>query len=121
MEGYAANGLKHCVRPTDMTGKSAGMILRKINPQAWHDAEALHLAETCAWLRHLSLDASTRAAALLAQRASARGGSGARRAGGGVVRPPRVPAAERREVWRSMQARGQGGGTEKRAAAAPAN
>ena len=26
--GYAANGVKHCVRPIDMTGKSAAIILR---------------------------------------------------------------------------------------------
>ena len=25
---YAANGIKHCVRPCDMTGKSAAIILR---------------------------------------------------------------------------------------------
>lgn len=25
---YAANGIKHCIRPTDMTGKSAAIILR---------------------------------------------------------------------------------------------
>lgn len=37
--GYAANGIKHCVRPMDMSGKSAGMILRRINPRAWKDAE----------------------------------------------------------------------------------
>jgi hypothetical protein len=27
-ESYAANGIKHCVRPCDMTGKSAAIILR---------------------------------------------------------------------------------------------
>ena len=26
--GYAANGVKHCIRPCDMAGKSAAMILR---------------------------------------------------------------------------------------------
>jgi hypothetical protein len=30
---YAANGVKHCVRPMDMAGRSAGLILRRINPQ----------------------------------------------------------------------------------------
>jgi hypothetical protein len=25
---YAANGIKHCVRPCDMTGKSAAIIMR---------------------------------------------------------------------------------------------
>ncbi|KAI3425137.1 hypothetical protein D9Q98_008908 [Chlorella vulgaris] len=95
--GYAANGLKHCVRPTDMAGKSAGMILRQINPTAWKAAEQLHLEETCAWLRCLSLNSSARAEALLAQR-SAAGGRAV-----GAARQPRVPAAERREIWRAMQ------------------
>ena len=26
--GYSANGIKHCVRPCDMTGKSAALIMR---------------------------------------------------------------------------------------------
>jgi hypothetical protein len=30
--GYAANGIKHCIRPQDMTGKSAAMILRQMHP-----------------------------------------------------------------------------------------
>ena len=30
--GYAANGIKHCVRPCDMTGKSCAIILRQIHP-----------------------------------------------------------------------------------------
>lgn len=37
--GYAANGIKHCVRPMDMSGKSAGLILRRINTQARAAAE----------------------------------------------------------------------------------
>ena len=28
---YAANGIKHCVRPVDMTGKSAAIILRQMH------------------------------------------------------------------------------------------
>lgn len=28
---YAANGVKHCVRPCDMTGKSAAVILRQMH------------------------------------------------------------------------------------------
>lgn len=28
---YAANGIKHCVRPCDMTGKSAAIILRQMH------------------------------------------------------------------------------------------
>jgi len=30
---YAANGVKHCVRPCDMTGKSAAVILRQMHSQ----------------------------------------------------------------------------------------
>jgi len=30
-ESYAANGIKHCVRPCDMTGKSAALILRQMH------------------------------------------------------------------------------------------
>lgn len=30
---YAANGVKHCVRPCDMTGKSAAVILRQMHHQ----------------------------------------------------------------------------------------
>ena len=30
---YAANGVKHCVRPYDMTGKSAAVILRQMHHQ----------------------------------------------------------------------------------------
>jgi hypothetical protein len=29
---YAANGVKHCIRPSDMTGKSAAIILRQMHP-----------------------------------------------------------------------------------------
>lgn len=68
----------------------------------------LHMEETCSWLRCLSLNSSARAAALLAQRRAAAGAGG----GGGLVarnpRPPRVPAAERREMWRVMQVREEG-------------
>ncbi|PRW33616.1 PHD zinc finger-containing [Chlorella sorokiniana] len=97
--GYAANGIKHCVRPMDMSGKSAGMILRRINSRARQEAEQHHLDETCAWLHCLSLDASTRAATLLAQRQSAGGGAGR----AGAARQARTPAVERREIWRVLQ------------------
>ena len=30
---YAANGVKHCVRPCDMTGKSAAIIMRQMHHQ----------------------------------------------------------------------------------------
>jgi len=29
---YAANAIKHCIRPQDMTGKSAALILRQMHP-----------------------------------------------------------------------------------------
>lgn len=61
-----------------------------------------HMEETCAWLRCLSLNTSARAATLLAQRHGAAGGLG----GGRAPRPPRLPAAERREVWRVVQVGG---------------
>jgi hypothetical protein len=80
------------------------MILRRINPHARKEAEQLHVEETCSWLRCLSLNSSTRAATLLAQRRTAAGGgSGAGRAAA-AARQLRVPAAERREIWRIMQA-----------------
>lgn len=37
-DSYAANGIKHCVRPTDMAGKSAALILRRIQPAAMRRA-----------------------------------------------------------------------------------
>jgi hypothetical protein len=40
---YAANGIKHCVRPADMAGKSAALILRRINPAAMAAACELHM------------------------------------------------------------------------------
>ena len=54
--GYAANGVKHCVRPIDMTGKSAAMILRKINTDALDIAENLFWQEVRDKLSSLSLD-----------------------------------------------------------------
>lgn len=30
---YAANGVKHCVRPCDMSGKSAAIIMRQMHHQ----------------------------------------------------------------------------------------
>ena len=29
---YASNGIKHCIRPCDMTGKSSALILRQMHP-----------------------------------------------------------------------------------------
>jgi len=53
--GFAANGVKHCVRPIDMTGKSAAMILRKINEEALVIAEELFWKESLDKLRHMTL------------------------------------------------------------------
>ena len=35
---FAANGVKHCIRPVDMTGKSAAFILRQMHPDCVADA-----------------------------------------------------------------------------------
>ncbi|GLI69492.1 hypothetical protein VaNZ11_014126, partial [Volvox africanus] len=45
-DSYAANGIKHCVRPADMAGKSAALILRGIRPEAMRRARELLLTET---------------------------------------------------------------------------
>eukprot|EP00889_Picochlorum_renovo_P003571 jgi/Picre1/30601/NNA_005962.t1 len=55
-EGFAANGVKHCVRPIDMTGKSAAIILRKINEKSFSIAEDLFWKESLHKLKSLSLD-----------------------------------------------------------------
>ena len=36
---YAANGIKHCVRPVDMTGKSAALIMRQMHKDCVKDAK----------------------------------------------------------------------------------
>ncbi len=55
-KSYAANAIKHCVRPCDMTGKSAGLIMRKINAEALSDAKRYHLDETISWLDDFHFD-----------------------------------------------------------------
>ena len=35
---FAANGVKHCIRPVDMAGKSAAFILRQMHPNCVSDA-----------------------------------------------------------------------------------
>jgi hypothetical protein len=42
---YAANGVKHCVRPADMTGKSAVVLLRRIHPQLLCEAVNIGMDE----------------------------------------------------------------------------
>lgn len=36
---FAANGVKHCIRPMDMAGKSAAFILRQMHNLVVHDAK----------------------------------------------------------------------------------
>lgn len=43
-KGYAANGIKHCIRPVDMTGKSGAFILRQMHK------EAVKVAKKYDWL-----------------------------------------------------------------------
>jgi len=35
---YSANGVKHCIRPQDMAGKSCALILRQMHPSVVRDA-----------------------------------------------------------------------------------
>jgi len=35
---YSANGVKHCIRPCDMTGKSSAVILRQMHPNVVDEA-----------------------------------------------------------------------------------
>lgn len=81
------------VRPQDMTGKSAGVILRRINPLARAAAESLHQEETEAWMRRLSLEHSplhdTAPASTAAVMPLGRPGK-------------QLPAATRRGVWRCL-------------------
>ena len=56
-DGYAVSDIKHCVRPIDMTGKSAVLLLRRIHSCLLEEAfdinanecsqifEAMHLKE----------------------------------------------------------------------------
>lgn len=43
LQDYAADGVKHCVRPRDMKGKSAAMIMRRHHPKCME--EALRMAK----------------------------------------------------------------------------
>jgi len=36
---FAANGVKHCIRPMDMAGKSAAFILRQMHNLVVNDAK----------------------------------------------------------------------------------
>jgi len=52
---YAADGIKHAIKPIDMTGQSAAIILRQIRPDVRHAAENLRLDDTGDWFSLLSL------------------------------------------------------------------
>ena len=54
---YSANGVKHCVRPCDMTGKSSAVILRQMHSNVVKEAEKLDLnIDLPMWFSCLSLD-----------------------------------------------------------------
>jgi hypothetical protein len=54
---YAANGVKHCIRPCDMTGKSCAIILRQMHPQVVKEASLYdeHI-DLPMWFSSLSID-----------------------------------------------------------------
>ena len=52
---YAADGIKHAIKPIDMTGQSAAVILRQIRPEVRLAAEKLRLDDTGDWFALLSL------------------------------------------------------------------
>ena len=54
---YAANGVKHCIRPCDMTGKSCAIILRQMHPQVVREASLYdeHI-DLPMWFSSLSID-----------------------------------------------------------------
>ncbi|KAK9904144.1 hypothetical protein WJX75_005380 [Coccomyxa subellipsoidea] len=53
--GYAVEGVKHCVRPADLAGKSAALIMRHINPACMEQARDLFDAQTLQMLRGWSM------------------------------------------------------------------
>lgn len=54
---YAANGIKHCVRPCDMTGKSAAMILRQMHHKVVNEAQIYdEYVDLPTWMSTLSID-----------------------------------------------------------------
>ena len=53
---YASNGVKHCIRPCDMTGKSSALILRQMHPIMVNEAENYdHYIDFPCWLSSLSI------------------------------------------------------------------
>ncbi|BDA45580.1 probable RNA demethylase ALKBH5 at C-terminar half [Coccomyxa sp. Obi] len=53
--GYAVEGVKHCVRPADLGGKSAALIMRHINGPCMQQARELFEAQTLNMLRAWSM------------------------------------------------------------------
>ena len=54
---YSANGVKHCIRPCDMTGKSAACILRQMHPSVVKEAIKYdHYVDLPMWMSSLSLE-----------------------------------------------------------------
>lgn len=54
---YSANGVKHCVRPCDMTGKSSAVILRQMHPNVIDEAVKLDRnIDLPMWMSSLSLE-----------------------------------------------------------------
>ena len=54
--GYAANGIKHSVRPTDMTAKSVAVILRHVHDECMEEAAEILMDETGRWFQGLGLE-----------------------------------------------------------------
>jgi len=54
---YAANGIKHCVRPADMSGKSAAIILRQMHNKVLKESKLYdEFVDFPAWFSTLSLN-----------------------------------------------------------------
>lgn len=54
---YSANGVKHCIRPCDMTGKSSAVILRQMHPSVVEEASKYdQFVDLPMWMSSLSLD-----------------------------------------------------------------
>ena len=54
---YSANGVKHCIRPCDMTGKSSAVILRQMHPNVVSEATKYdRFVDLPMWMSSLSLE-----------------------------------------------------------------
>jgi hypothetical protein len=57
---FSANGVKHCIRPCDMTGKSSAVILRQMHPNVVQEATRYDRSvDLPMWLSTLSLDSNS--------------------------------------------------------------